>query len=78
MLIGSSIGTWFISLTNGKVWNVLGLPFYGSNFLPWIKGVLVFGIAMYVFLMKKRLDPESDYYERLEEKRALKKAARKA
>ena len=78
VLIGSSVGTWFISLTNGHVWNVLGFPFYGSNFLPWIKGVLVFLIAVYIFFMKGRLDPESDYYDRLAEKKALKRAGQKS
>ena len=59
VLIGSSLGTWFISMTEGRIWKVFGLDFYGSNFLPWIKGAFDFSLAAYIFLMKKRLDPHA-------------------
>lgn len=49
VLAGSVLGTWFLSLLEPHgPWNLFGLPFYGSQFLVWIKCVLFLGVSVYL------------------------------
>jgi hypothetical protein len=49
VLIGSIFGTWFIAWTEiYGPWLFLGLPFHGSQFLVWIKGLLLLGLCLYI------------------------------
>jgi hypothetical protein len=59
ILAGSMLGTWFISLTeqHGK-WILFGLPFYGSQFLVWIKFVLLMGVCVYLKSVARQIKPD--------------------
>jgi MFS family permease len=59
ILAGSILGTWFISLTeqHGR-WILFGLPFYGSQFLVWIKFILFMGVCIYLKLIGRRIRPD--------------------
>lgn len=59
VLAGSILGTWFISLTeqHGR-WILFGLPFYGSQFLVWIKFILFMGVCVYLKLVARQIKPD--------------------
>ncbi len=60
ILAGSVLGTLFISLTekHGQ-WILFGLPFYGSQFLVWIKFILFMVLCVYLKLIRKQIIPDT-------------------
>lgn len=66
VFIGSLLGTWFISVTedavaaNGGPWMLFGLPFYGSQFLVWIKFALLFGLGYYIWRVTPKIKPDEE------------------
>ncbi len=58
-LVGSVAGTWFISVTEPHgPWMILGLPFYGSQFLTWIKFLFLMGLCVYIKLIIPHIQPD--------------------
>jgi len=62
VLAGSLLGTLFLSLTEGHTWQIIGLAFYGSQFLVWIKAVLLVLLAFFIYRIKRRMLPPSGLY----------------
>ncbi len=61
ILAGSVLGTMFISATEKHgVWSLFGLPFYGSQFLVWIKFVLFMALCAYLKFRKTDILPVSE------------------
>ena len=66
VFVGSSLGTAFISFTekleaeNGGPFELFGLPFYGSQFLVWIKFVGLMLIGLFVWKMTPKMKPDED------------------
>jgi len=61
VLVGSVLGTWFISLTEPHgPWILFDLPFYGSQFLVWIKFVLLMALSLYIKLITPSIQPDED------------------
>ncbi|NLM77719.1 MAG: MFS transporter [Ruminococcaceae bacterium] len=59
VLIGSAFGTWFLSIVEPYApWYFLGLPFYGSQFLVIIKGVLLLGLCLYIRYVAPMIQPD--------------------
>lgn len=64
--VGSSLGTAFISWTTsleearGGPLSVFGLPFYGSQFLTWIKFACLAATGLYVWKMTPKMQPDGD------------------
>lgn len=48
VLVGSVLGTWFLSALENGAWTLLGLPFYGSQFLVWIKCASYLVLCWYI------------------------------
>jgi MFS family permease len=64
VLVGSMFGTWFLSLTEPHgPWTLFGLPFYGSQFLVWIKFVLITGLSIYIKLITPHIQPDEEEEE---------------
>lgn len=61
VLIGSAFGTWFLALTEPHgPWTIFGLPFYGSQFLVIIKGLLLLGLCFYIRHVTAQIQPDPD------------------
>lgn len=61
VLVGSMLGTWFISITEPHgPWTLFGLPFYGSQFLVWIKCLLFMGVCCYIRIITPHIQPDPD------------------
>lgn len=61
VLIGSAFGAWFLSLTEPHApWMLLGLPFYGSQFLVVIKGLLLLGLCAYIRYVTVQIQPDPE------------------
>ena len=66
VFIGSSLGTFFISRmekleqARGGPLELFGLPFYGSQFLVWIKFACLMLIGLYVWKMTPKMQPEEE------------------
>lgn len=60
ILAGSILGTLFISITekHGN-WILFGLPFYGSQFLVWIKFILFMVVCIYLKSIRKHIIPDT-------------------
>lgn len=60
ILAGSVLGTLFISITekHGN-WILFGLPFYGSQFLVWIKFILFMVVCIYLKSIRKHIIPDT-------------------
>ena len=62
--VGSSLGTLFISImtqreaANGGPLSLLGLPFYGSQFLVWIKFILLMLLSLYIWKFTPKMKPD--------------------
>lgn len=64
VLIGSAFGTWFLALTEPHApWTIFGLPFYGSQFLVIIKGLLLLGLCAYIRHVTAQIQPDPDMPE---------------
>ena len=60
VLVGSVFGTWFLSITEPHApWNLFGLPFYGSQFLVWIKFALLLILCIYIRRVIPHIQPDS-------------------
>ena len=61
VLVGSMLGTWFISITEPHgPWTLFGLPFYGSQFLVWLKCILFMGVCGYIKIITPHIQPDQD------------------
>jgi MFS family permease len=61
VLIGSVLGTWFLSLTEPiGPWSLFGLPIYGSQFLVWIKFISIMGLCLYIKLITPHIQPDTE------------------
>jgi len=63
VLIGQMLGTWLLSMMekpDGSCYTLLGLPFYGSQFLVWIKAVCLLGMALYVWKASPYIQPKEE------------------
>jgi hypothetical protein len=59
VLAGSAFGTWFLSVVEPHApWILFGLPFYGSQFLVWIKGALLLGLCLFIRKVTPRIQPD--------------------
>jgi len=61
VLIGQMVGTWILSLiekADGSAYMIMGLPFYGSQFLTMIKFVGLMGLAVYVWKVSPYIRPD--------------------
>lgn len=59
VLLGSAFGTWFLSLVEPHApWYIFGLPFYGSQFLVIIKGLLLLGLCAFIYYVTPMIEPE--------------------
>lgn len=60
VLFGSMFGTWFLSLLekNGGTWKLFGLPFYGSQFLVWIKAICYLALCVYIWKVTPHIQPD--------------------
>lgn len=59
VLVGSAFGTWFLAMTEPHApWIFLGLPFYGSQFLVIIKGLLLVGLCVYIRYVTVQIQPD--------------------
>jgi len=45
---------------DGSCYTLLGLPFYGSQFLVWIKAVCLLGMALYVWKASPYIQPKEE------------------
>ena len=53
------LGAWVISLTEPHgAWTILGLPFYGSQFIVWGKGAMYFMFCIFIKWVTPRVQPE--------------------
>lgn len=64
MLVGSALGAWFIAAVGDHVGYFLGLPYHSSQYLVIIKGGCMLLCALYLYLLRGRLEPKSGYYAR--------------
>ena len=61
VLIGSIFGTWFLAITEPfGPWQLFGLPFYGSQFLVWIKFALLMVLCVYIRWVTPHIQSDSD------------------
>ncbi len=61
VLIGSVFGTAFLSLTEPHgPWQILGLPFHGSQFLVLIKAVTLLGLCVYIRRITDKIQPDPE------------------
>ena len=61
VFLGSMFGTWVLSMletADGSARILFGLPFYGSQFLVWIKCVLFLLLALYIKLVTPKIQPD--------------------
>ena len=59
VLAGSVLGTWFLSATEGHgAWTLFGLPFYGSQFLVWLKCASYLGLCWYIWKVAPGIQPD--------------------
>ncbi|MBQ8610565.1 MAG: hypothetical protein IJ412_02530 [Oscillospiraceae bacterium] len=61
VFLGSMFGTWALSMletADGSARILFGLPFYGSQFLVWIKCVLFLLLALYIKLVTPKIQPD--------------------
>ena len=61
VLVSTVFGAWFIAWTEPRgPWQLFGLPFYGSQFLVWIKGLLLIGLCVYIKLITPHIQPDPE------------------
>ncbi len=61
VFLGSMFGTWLLSLletADGSARMLFGLPFYGSQFLVWVKCVLFLALALYIKVITPKIQPD--------------------
>lgn len=59
VLVGSVLGTWFLSLVEPHApWTLFGLPFYGSQFLVWIKFISFMLLCVYLKWAIPHIQPD--------------------
>ena len=61
VFLGSMFGTWVLSLletADGSARMLFGLPFYGSQFLVWIKFGLFMLMALYIWIVTPKIQPD--------------------
>lgn len=59
IFFSSMLGAWFISLTEPHgAWTLFGLPFYGSQWLVWIKFVLYMLLCVYIKRVMPKVQPD--------------------
>jgi hypothetical protein len=62
VLIGSIFGTWFLAITEPLgPWRLFGLPFYGSQFLVWIKFALLMALCLYIHWVTPKIRSDPDH-----------------
>ena len=61
VLAGSMLGAWFLSLVESHgPYTLLGLPFYGSQFLVWIKFISIMLMCVYMRWAIPRMQPDEE------------------
>ncbi len=59
---GASFGTFFLNLCQQfEPVSILGLPFYGSQFLPWCRFVLTAIMCLYIWKITPLTQPDEEY-----------------
>lgn len=61
VFFGSMVGTWLLSMletADGGARMLFGLPFYGSQFLVWIKCILFLLLALYIKIVTPKIQPD--------------------
>jgi hypothetical protein len=61
VFLGSMFGTWLLSqleTADGSARMLLGLPFYGSQFLVWVKCGMFLLMTLYIWLVTPKIQPD--------------------
>ena len=61
VMLSTMLGAWFIMITEPHgPWTIFGLPFYGSQFLVWGKGVMMLLYCCYIIWATPRTQPDPE------------------